>query len=681
MLASLFAPLPALATNTTLDGSQNGGAPFTGDVYGNSGTSTPPVDDTAASNNALTLGNGTTGPVFTGSPANIYGGYAPSSGSASNNTLTVNGGTTISGNVITLYGGYSNGGNATGNTVTINGGTFTTNHAIRGGAMGGGAGDIFTGNTLELNSSTALGTVSNFETVKFGDIGSAGIDTLDTTVRGGTAGSLVKLDTQGHDVGFAGVIDGSGGIEKTGAGKLTLSGYNEYAGNTAISAGTLEVTGALDYGTYAGAIANDGTLIFNQNTNQTLSGVISGTGSLTLYSTGKLTLTGMNTYSGGTTISGSSSILSIASDDNIGSGTNTLSGGTLLLTGTSYTKNWTIGGGVNLIDDNGGTVTFAGALTGTRFLKVGSGTLTLTNPNNAPYAMSVIRGTLRAGAAGAFAGEEFSIDDNATLDLNGFDATTMKLTGFGSASKVALGGATLTVDSGYNFTYDGTITGDGNFVKSGTGQLSLPYTNTYTGSTTVNGGTLYGNIPSGTDLTVEIGATYTTQVAAQTVNTLNGAGNINLTSNYGLTVGSGAFSGVISGSGTAGLTKNGTGTLTLTGANTYSGGTTVTNGNLQIGNGGTTGSVTGDILNNALVTFNRSDALTYDGEITGTGGLAQSGAGTLTLTGANTYSGATTVSNGTLSIAADGNIGSGTNTLSGGTLLLTGTSYTKDWTL
>ena len=116
------------------------------------------------------------------------------------------------------------------------------------------------------------------------------------------------------------------------------------------------------------------------------------------------------------------------------------------------------------------------------------------------------------------------------------------------------------------------------------------------------------------------------------------------------------FGGVIAGTGN--LTKTGTGTLVLTGAGTHSGGTTVSGGTLQIGDGGATGSIAGNILNNARVDFNRSNVVSYGGVISGTGSLTQSGAGTLVLTGANTYSGGTVVSGGILQIGNGGSTGS-----------------------
>ena len=116
------------------------------------------------------------------------------------------------------------------------------------------------------------------------------------------------------------------------------------------------------------------------------------------------------------------------------------------------------------------------------------------------------------------------------------------------------------------------------------------------------------------------------------------------------------FGGVISGTGS--VQQTGVGTTILTAANNYSGGTTISSGTLQIGDGGTTGSIAGDVANNAVLAFNRSNGMTFGGAITGTGSVQQNGAGTTILTGASSYTGGTTISAGTLQIGDGGTAGS-----------------------
>jgi autotransporter-associated beta strand protein len=271
-------------------------------------------------------------------------------------------------------------------------------------------------------------------------------------------------------------------------------------------------------------------------------------------------------------------------------------------------------------------------------LKVGNGTLTVIGGLDIPTVIS--RGTLQLGSP----------------ITRGFPRTDFKIT-IQDQAVLAIYGS-----SGIGTQINAPITGEGSVQLLG-GTLNFFARTTYTGDTLVNAGTLMAS-----------GANVFSQSSATTVNTnatldLGGfAQTINSVMLAGGTIQKGQLTGAIGSTGgtvnnlagPASLTTT-SGTTTLTGNNTYTGGTTIRGGTLQLGNGGTTGSVVGNITNNGVLAFNRSatggpprfpgtGALMFGGMISGTGSVQQLGSGTTLLRGANTYTGATTVNAGTLQL-------------------------------
>ena len=286
-------------------------------------------------------------------------------------------------------------------------------------------------------------------------------------------------------------------------------------------------------------------------------------------------------------------------------------------------KSLVVGGSLSTTD---GVFLIKGTDSG-NLLKVGNGTLTVIGGLDIPTVIS--RGTLQLGSP----------------ITRGFPRTDFKIT-IQKQAVLAIYGS-----SGIGTQINAPITEGGSVQLLG-GTLNFFARTTYTGDTLVNAGTLMASganvFSQSSATTVNTNATLDLGGFAQTINSVMLAGG---TIQKGqLTGATGSTGGTVNNlAGPASLTTT-SGTTTLTGNNTYTGGTTIRGGTLQLGNGGTTGSVVGNITNNGVLAFNRSNDLTFGGMISGTGSVQQLGSGATLLRGANTYTGATTVNAGTLEL-------------------------------
>lgn len=420
----------------------------------------------------------------------------------------------------------------------------------------------------------------------------------------------------------------------------------------AVSSGTLAIDSAIPFFTSRAftLAAGGGTFDVRGATSATLNGIIFGPGALTKAGTGTLTLTGVNTYTGGTFVIGNGA-LAISSDTNLGaaSGSVTLgdtsSSGTLIFSGGSTfstLRPFLLGAGGGILDTPAGSsVTLNGSISGSgNVTKLGAGTLTFGGSNSYSGATNVLAGVLRAGASNVFGGTPtVNVAGGATLDLNGFSQMVGSLSGTGA---VTLGSATLTTGvDGSSSLFSGVISGSGSLVKAGGGTFTLAGANTYSGGTTVLGGTLAGN---------------TTSLRGNITNNAVVLFDQNI---------DGTYAGSMSGSGM--LAKTGGGNLTLTGANTYTGGTLIEGGSLS----GTTASLRGTIVNNASLTIDEPSDTIFSGVLAGSGSVFKTGGGTLSLSGLHSLSGRINVTGGTL--VSNGFLGGSVTIAPGATVRASGT--------
>jgi fibronectin-binding autotransporter adhesin len=332
-------------------------------------------------------------------------------------------------------------------------------------------------------------------------------------------------------------------------------------------------------------------------------------------------------------------------------------------------------------------------------VKQGTGTLTLTGAN-AYSGGTFFNGGILAVNSDANLGTGLLTFNGGTLEALASGGGLVS----GKAITLNAGGGTFLADGGTTSTLSGVISGVGSFTKDGPGTLTLTAANTYSGGTNLNGGILA--VKGDTNL-----GTGPLSFNGGTLEALASGGGLTSSKAVSLAAAGGTFladagtastlSGVISGPGA--LTKAGPGTLTLTGRNTYTGGTIISSGTLALAGGGRlapTGVVVdnfifdisqggnqtiGDLSGSGIVdlgknqlTVGTANSTTFTGTISdggpggGTGGsLVKQGTGTLTLnpiTGNNAYSGGTFFNGGILAVNGDANLGTGPLTFNGGAL-------------
>ncbi|MGA2441417.1 MAG: autotransporter-associated beta strand repeat-containing protein, partial [Tepidisphaeraceae bacterium] len=597
------------------------------------------------------------GEQFTG-PIEIQEGSIKQTGNGTNNMWSGVNTLLIDGGNFNLQGN-GNAGDATFAAVTMTSGSISGNTYNRIFAPSFTF-NVATGNTFNVGGS-------------FGDESGGAINPVDGTVPNTTSAVLMN-----------------------GPGQVTMSGtFNTYSGGTTINTGTMLVNPnfgatagngqALGTGDPLGTGAvsiNGATLSFDPS-------VAAGSGIATSYNVAHLNAGTQFTYGGGNTINlkqgnETNVIVTVGNAGAGGSVLNRVNNGTLVIAAALGTANL---GGTEQFIVTGAAPTLTNGIVNTAI--VGQ-----NNDSNASgdfltyggtgFALGAYSPSININTAGFAAvynagagGNTNGLTAAATVYALNAEAQTIDVAGHalnvgdnlvGHQAGVILNGGSI-IDSGgtgalaFNQdegtiftskaggTISASITGTGGVTAFGPGKLYLTGNNSFTGGLNVNQGTV--NVATDSNLgasggsitfgggTLQFASSFPTAVTRSII--INAGGGTIDPQSGTLTVSSNV-------TGAGPLTKVGVGNLILNGSgNTYAGTTTISAGNLQIGNGGAGGSLgSGNVINNAGLIFNSSSPITVASVISGSGNLSQSGTGTVALNASNTYAGTTTINSGTV---------------------------------
>ncbi|MCG7509059.1 autotransporter domain-containing protein [Mesorhizobium retamae] len=578
------------------------------------------------------------------------------------------------------------------------------------------AGDLM----VYTNSSLGTGTLSVTGNASLATITTGLV--LNNTIDLASGATLTAADFA--DLILSGTIGGTGSLAMDGTRKLVLTGDNTFAGATTINAGTVQLGDGGGTGSVAGDIVNNSALIVDRSGEATLAGVISGTGTVTKTGTGTLILSGSNTtgsqYSGTTTVSQGILRVEGTFGDTAGNAAvvNVAGGGTLQGSGTIAGDVAVQSGGMLSAGASPGMLTIAGDLTldagsisvfefGTPNVAGGptndlvtvggnltmDGTLNVSAASAGYYRLFDVGGTI-AGAFDALVTPGFTdanvfvIPNQVNLSVRNASQLLQHWDGSDAsgATPGAGGGDGIWDGANTNWTAD-PIAGAINDAWRG----SVAVFGGAAGTVTVAPGTpSFDTLQFNTDGYHLLSGNLAIGVAGAN------AGNAALTGSIiNVTTGTTTINSVIQDGAGNHLNVVGSGTLVLTGANTYTGGTSLLGGRVSVDTDANLGAASGGLTFDGGFLQVRGTAFTGTGRaitwgatgggfdissafntftvsqsLGGTGGLSKLGAGTLVLSGANSYTGGTTISQGMLSVGATGALGSGAVAVGTGSALL-----------
>ncbi|MCL8000040.1 autotransporter outer membrane beta-barrel domain-containing protein [Brucella sp. 21LCYQ03] len=531
-------------------------------------------------------------------------------------------------------------------------------------------GTVFAGGEISVSDDQKLGNVEGGLTFDGATLKVVGTSMTSTTrnINWGAGGGSFDIADADNTFTVSQNLETGGSLAKLGGGTLILTGDNTYIGGTTVSAGRLQVGDGHEKGGITGnaLIATDSTLAFNRSGAVNFDGKISGTGVLDQMGSGALTLSGDNSgFTGSTMVSNGTLVVN-----------GTLGGAVEVASGTYLGGNGSIKGNVTLAPGSASlmgredqTLTFEHDLT----LVAGSNVNVMLGGSTTQGLFDVhgnltLAGTLNVTDMGSFGPGSYRIFDyDGTLTDNhmligsvpGGDTSNMAIE-TKVAHRVSLvntAGVTVNFWNGDDPAKHGNgLINGGNGIWNKANedwtdkdvQFALKWTTGQFAVFTGTAGTVTVDDSGGSVSTS--GMQFATDGYRVEGNAIILAGDttpiIRVDKNVTATIAAEL-------QGSHGLQKTDFGRLVLTGANHYTGGTTVNEGILQLGDGAASGSIDGDVVlartayGYGTLAFDRADAISFKGAISGEGAVLQQGKGTTTFAGNNSFSGGLTILSGT----------------------------------